>query len=52
MYLSAIHVFNGRFAEREIHVIAVSERADEIGRCRPIDGSVGSIRKQKQKKII
>ena len=33
-HLAAIHVFNGRFSEREIDVISVSERTDEIRSCR------------------
>ena len=33
-HLAAVHVFNGRFSEREIDVISVSERTDEIRSCR------------------
>jgi hypothetical protein len=33
-HLAAIHVFNGRFSEREIDVISVSERTDDIRSCR------------------
>jgi hypothetical protein len=32
-HFAAVHVFDGRFPEREIDVIAVSEGADEIRSC-------------------
>ena len=33
-YLAAVHVLDGRLAERKVNVVAVSERANEIGSCR------------------
>ena len=52
-YFSAVHVFDGRFPEREVNVISVGERADKVGSCCCQTGSkdVIYIKKKKKKKL-
>ena len=49
-YFSAVHVFDGRFPEREVNVISVGERADKVGSCCCQTGSKDVIYKKEEEK--